>query len=169
VLGEANCVKGLGKIALRRSEYEEARARFEAALPLYRLAGSVLGEANCVMSLGEIALARAEHEEARARYEAALPLYRRVGAVMGEANCFQGLGDIALARSQHEQAGQQFMTALNLYERIPEPYSIGWAHVRLARLADQDERRRHVATARAAWQSIDRPDLVKRLDTEFGT
>jgi hypothetical protein len=53
--------------------------------------------------------------------------------------------------------------------RLPEPYSIGMARRRLARLAsDEAARRAHVAAARAAWRSIGRDDLIEELDTEFG-
>jgi hypothetical protein len=46
---------------------------------------------------------------------------------------------------------------------------IGGAHLRLARVeSDPDERCNHVEAARAALLSIDRPDLVKKLDEEFG-
>jgi tetratricopeptide (TPR) repeat protein len=62
-------------LALRRSDHDAARARYEAALPLFRRVGDVLGEANCIQRLGEIALARFDHEAARARYEEALRLY----------------------------------------------------------------------------------------------
>jgi tetratricopeptide (TPR) repeat protein len=169
VLGEANCIKGLGDIALERSDHEAAGQRFEEALPLYRRVGSVLGEANCIKGLGDIALERSDHEAAGQGFEEALPLYRRVGDVLGEANCIFSLGDIALTRSDHEAAGQCYEEALPLYRRIPEPYSIGWTHVRLARIATEpDERLRHAREARVNWQLIRRDDLLKSLVTEFG-
>ncbi len=45
VQGEANCVFGLGKIALVRMDQEAARRAFEVALALYREASAVVGEA----------------------------------------------------------------------------------------------------------------------------
>jgi tetratricopeptide (TPR) repeat protein len=39
VLGQANCIYGLGEIALWRSDHEGARAAYERALPLYERIG----------------------------------------------------------------------------------------------------------------------------------
>jgi tetratricopeptide (TPR) repeat protein len=168
VLGEANCICRLGDIALERSEHEEARNRYEDAQSLFRRVGDALGEANCICRLGDIALERSEHDQARNRYEDALPLYRRIGYVLGEANCIQGLGDIALRQSDSEQAAKLFRQALSMYERRSEPYSIGWSHVRLARLAAPGpERLQHVAAARACFIQVNLPDLVRKVDDEF--
>ena len=52
ILGEANCIAGLGDIALERSDYEAARNAYEQALRFYRQVGSIRGEANCIQSLG---------------------------------------------------------------------------------------------------------------------
>lgn len=114
-------------------------------------------------------LERSEHATARQQYERALPLFEQVGSLLGQANCIRSLGDIAAKESRGDEAHGLCLQALDLYVRIPEPYSIGTTHFRLALLADDAaERRRHVEAARTAWQSIDRPDLVARLDREFG-
>ncbi len=68
-----------------------------------------------------------------------------------------------------DEAEEQYLKALGLYEKIPEPYSIGMAHRRLARLASSETARsEHVAAAREAWRSIGRDDLIAELDAEFG-
>jgi tetratricopeptide (TPR) repeat protein len=167
--GQVALIIILGYIALERSDLVAARARYEEALTLYAREGDVLGQANCIWRLGDIALARSDHEQARARYEEALPLYLRVGSVLGQANCIQGLGYLALRRSDHEQARAKFEEALALYGRIQEPYSIGWAHVRLARIApDADARVRHARATREAWRRIGREDLIEKHLGEFG-
>jgi tetratricopeptide (TPR) repeat protein len=149
---------------LSGSDHEGARERYEAALPLYRKADYALGEANCFQRLGNIALARSDRDGARQRYEAALPLYRKVGDVMGEANCIQSLGDIDEANKDIGSARRRWSEALVLYGRIAEPYSIGHAHLRLARYASTPaEAAAHREAARRAWASIDRADLIAQL------
>ena len=166
--GEANCILSLGIIAGRRFDHDGARSHYEEALALYRQVGSVLGEANCILSLGDIALWHSDHDGARSRYEEALPLFRRVGYVLGDANCVLSLGDLATATGDTETARQLIGKALELYERIAEPYSVGRAHRRLAKIAaDVASQQEHLEAARQAWRDIGRLDLVANLDREL--
>jgi hypothetical protein len=65
-------------------------------------------------------------------------------------------GDIALACWRWQEA-------LALYSKISDPYSIGFAHIRLARRAETpQEAAEHREAARKAWASIGRPDLIEK-------
>ncbi|WP_206079460.1 tetratricopeptide repeat protein [Polyangium spumosum] len=117
VLGEADCIKGLGDLTLG-SDHDAARARYEEARTLYRKVGGIPGEANCIQRLGDIALRRADHATARARYEDARTLYQKVGQARGEANCIRKLGDLARGRSDHATARARYEEALPLYRKV---------------------------------------------------
>ncbi len=149
LLGEANCNKSLGNIALARSDYEGARQRYEAALPLYQKAGHVLGEAVCIACLGQVAHARSDHIGARNNYEAALHLFQKVGDVLGEANCVTGLGDIALERSDHDGARKRYEDALPLYRQVGDV--LGEANC-IQSLGDIDEAKGEFAATRELWR-----------------
>ena len=78
--GEVGCFKGLGDVALARSDLDGARALYERALPLSEQAADVAGEAGCMVGLGDVALACSDLDNARARYERALALYQVIPA-----------------------------------------------------------------------------------------
>ena len=168
MIGQASCIKGLGDVALDRSDHDDARARYEQALTLCQQAGRVRGQADCIKGLGNLAKARSDLDDARACYERALALYQQAGELHGQADCIKGLGDVALDRSDHDDARARYEQALTLYRAIAEPYSIGWTLVRLARLDPADgERVRHWRAACEAWTSIGRGDLIASIEAEF--
>lgn len=169
-LGEAACLQSLGELARRTSDHTTAQVRYEEALSLCRRAGSVLGEAVCIIGLGELAECNSDYESARARYEEALPLFRRVGSILGEGNCIQSFGDIYRLSGARSEAREKYLEALQIFERIEEPFSIGWTHLRLARVEDNARAiADHLHAAKAAWTQIGRQDLIAQLDQEFNT
>jgi tetratricopeptide (TPR) repeat protein len=114
----ANCLRSLGDVHLRLSEADEARGRYEQALPIYQAIGDRLGEANCLRSLGNVHLSLSEAGEARSRYEQALPIYQAIGDRLGEANCLRSLGDVHLRLSEVCEARGRYEQALPIYQAI---------------------------------------------------
>ena len=95
-LGEANTIKALGDVHLSLAEYDQARARYEEARPVYAGIGDRLGEANTIKALGDVHLQLAEYEAARARYEEARPIYVEIGAKVGQANVAYNIAQLYL-------------------------------------------------------------------------
>jgi tetratricopeptide (TPR) repeat protein len=100
--------KALGDVHMNLSEYDEARQRYEQALPIYQDIGARVGEANCIKSLGDVHRMLSEYDEARQRYEQALPIYQDIGARVGEANCIKSLGDVHYMVDEYDEARQRY-------------------------------------------------------------
>lgn len=116
-LGEANCVRRLGKLALA----DEALPLTEQALALYVRVGDPLGEAHCFLHLGELALDGDQYDAGRQRFEQALAIYRRLGDLLGVANCIQSLADVALDCELEDEARKRFTEALPLHRQASHP------------------------------------------------
>lgn len=165
----ASIIHRAGMGFLERSEWERSIETLMEAVELReKFNGDSSDLADSYYYLGIAFRGQSETARAESSFEKAKKLYREVGAVLGEANCIRSLGDIALARSKHDEARERYEEALELYGLIPEPYSIGWTLVRLARMEEGERRNDYVRAARDAWMSIDRPDLVNDLEEEFG-
>ncbi len=119
-------------------------------------------------ALGLAEYARFMGENLNWLIEKAIDITKDKGWIRQQANCIRSLGNIALERSDHDTARTQYEKALELYARIPEPYSMGWTRVRLARISSDFEKAEHVGQARRLWMSIMRTDLVETLEGEFG-
>ena len=115
---EANTIKALGDVHLRLAEYDQARARYEEARPIYAGIGARLGEANTIKALGDVHLRLAEYEAARARYEEARPVYAGIGDRLGEANTIKALGDVHLQLAEYEAARARYEEARPVYASI---------------------------------------------------
>jgi tetratricopeptide (TPR) repeat protein len=118
VLGEANCLRNLGRVEFLESRNDRARELFGQALPLYQQVGSVLGEANCLRNLGRVEFRESRNDRARELFGQALPLYQQVGDVLGEANCLSNLGEVEFRESRNDRARELFDRAIPLYQQV---------------------------------------------------
>jgi len=130
-IGEANCIRSLGDIALVRSEHGEARTHFNAAIELYARSGGTLGEANCIFGLGQIALEQSDHSAAQPLFEKAQTKGAGVTPMpAGEALHCDGKVDELLAFEYWLQ-GSVYAAAialdlfLRLYGRCDRPRALG--------------------------------------------
>jgi tetratricopeptide (TPR) repeat protein len=159
----ANCIWRLGDVALGKGDTERAGERYAQAHKLFTQAGDPRGEANCMQRQGDIRLKRRDFDGARTQYIKAMDIYRAVASAFGQANCFRSLGDIARDLDDRGEAERCYEQALALYASVPNPLGIGQIHHRLAELRAGKERLVHVRSAREAWASIGRNDLIAQL------
>jgi len=108
----------LGDVHRMLGEYEQARTRYEMALPIYQQLGARTSEANCIRALGDLYYALIEYEQAQARYEEVLPIYRQISNRLGEANCIKSLGNVHRMIGNYNQARVRYEEALTIYRQI---------------------------------------------------
>ncbi|MDS4032310.1 MAG: hypothetical protein RKO66_19925, partial [Candidatus Contendobacter sp.] len=103
-LGEANCQKALGDLALRQADLAAADRHYQAALPLYRAIQDRLGEANCLQSLGLLLLARNEPAAAFGRFLDVLAAFQEIRNGLGAQAAFGYLARTAATAGRADQA-----------------------------------------------------------------
>jgi tetratricopeptide (TPR) repeat protein len=116
--GEANTLRALGDLMLRRADLDAAQGYYDAALPQYRAIGARLGEANTLQALGDLMVRLDELDAAKGYYDAALPQYRAIGARLGEANTLRALGALMVRLDELDAAKGYYDAALPQYRAI---------------------------------------------------
>jgi tetratricopeptide (TPR) repeat protein len=126
-INQANFLTKLGDLESGLGNVDQARAHYDAALPLFRLERHRLGEANLLKSLGDFERHLGNLDQARIHYDAALPLFQRERSRLGEANLLMSLGDLEGRLGNLDQARIHYDAALPLFQR--ERHRLGEANV----------------------------------------
>jgi tetratricopeptide (TPR) repeat protein len=114
----AGCIQALGDVHVRLSEYAEARARYEEALPIYRAIGDRLGEANCHFGLGNVARGEQDWAEAKRFFQTALKVYQTTRMPFNIGLALWRLGNVAASQKQQDEASGYYREALQIFETI---------------------------------------------------
>ncbi len=126
-------------------------------------------KANVLQAMGDVLQFRKEMDAALERYEQALGLYRAVGDRLGEANVLAALnrlslfsGDLVAAEEQLERVLAMRRTMGDLYD---EGADCGNFAVALLNLAHKAKAKEYAQKAKAAFEKIGEPSLLKQVNT----
>ena len=164
--GEANCLKGLGDLAMRVSDLDAASRYYQQALPLYREIKDRLGEANCLQSLGLMALARNDPAAAFEQFVKVLSIYRTIGARLGEQATLGYLARTAATTGEMDQSLVLAGKSLEIGQAINDRFGQGITLDLIIQLLQQQQNdqalhaaivlRHHIAQAIKDQDAIDR-------------
>ena len=130
VLRRAQCVDGLGQIALAAGRWDDAEIELSAARQLFVECGSGVRVAHTTNALGEVARHRGELEQAEDFYLEALDRYGGLGGI-DEVAPTVNLGLVRLARGQLGEARPVFEAALTEAEQRGMRTLLGVLHAAL--------------------------------------
>lgn len=105
----------LGGIALELSSFQDARTRFNEALPLYQQAGGKRGEANCAKRIAFVALSLSDRETARMWLIAALKVYEEISETWSVGMVHR---ELARLTSDTDERKSHVIAAIAAWEQI---------------------------------------------------
>jgi tetratricopeptide (TPR) repeat protein len=165
---EARVLKGMGHVALVRSDFEEAVARYTAALERFEQTGNEKHQALTIKSLGHVAIRQDDHDLARSRYETALDLFEKVAFRLGQADSIAGLGDVAFEQREYDSALRHYENAQTLYQDLGHERGIANCRLDRGEIAlgrnDHDSARRCFEAARPLYVEIGHIHGVAKCD-----
>jgi CHAT domain-containing protein/Tfp pilus assembly protein PilF len=97
---------------------QQARIKFEQALPMWRAIGDKQGEAATILGISRISDLLGEKQKAIEYYNQALPLYQAVGDRGGEATTLNNLGLVYDSLGEKQKAIEFYNQALPLYQAV---------------------------------------------------
>lgn len=104
---EADCLRELGNVANRLTNYDEAMDFYQQSLALAKDMGDLRGESATLNNLATVEWDLGNLDAAKSHYEEALSLYRLLGNRLGEAKALNNLSNV-LADCGNYQASLSF-------------------------------------------------------------
>jgi uncharacterized protein HemY len=121
MLGQGNCRKAQGDIALKRGCWEKAEWYYKQANIYHEPLHNVVCLANLEKGFGDIARGKQQYRDAISHYRRALELYRETKNVMGEAYCMKSLADTHLTALDYSEAQRVYERARRLFHQLDTP------------------------------------------------
>jgi predicted ATPase/DNA-binding SARP family transcriptional activator len=119
--GIAECMAGLGAIALEEGNIPQARVRFEEHLTLSKEFGDKDGIAACLFQLGYLAAQEGDYQRGLSLCEESLAIARELGSRATIAYQLERFAFIVSAQSQVRRAARLLGAAYGLRESINSP------------------------------------------------
>ena len=120
-LGQADVLRRLGQLNLRRGNLSGVSESYETALPIYRKLREPVGQADIYKGLGDIAYYNRNFSRALEMYDRALPYYIESNEPLGQGNVQRSLGDIYFYAGDYAKAMNYYENALRLYIKANSP------------------------------------------------
>jgi len=143
--GEAQCLDGLGDIAIRQGDFDQARQFYEQGLALRRQIGDQWGISVSLGSLGGLAGRQGAFDDAQRWFEESLALGRELGNSRGIAASLHNLSTLAYIREEYAEAKRLRLETLTICRQIGYRWGIASALKSLGdvagRMGDYDEAR----------------------------
>ena len=125
---------GLGKVYLRKEQYDKAKGYFERALREAEKANSPLGICNSLTELANYHFQTGNFPEAERLHTQALELRLQNNFIGGAVTSYMRLGEILIKDSKHEEALSVITKGLALAEQIKVNPKISQAHFLLSEI-----------------------------------
>ncbi|MEQ1505410.1 MAG: tetratricopeptide repeat protein [Myxococcota bacterium] len=116
----ARATRGLGYLAARRGDQDEARHHLHGALAIHRELGDESDEGAALLALAQLALGRGAFADARDDCIAALAIAQRIGARQIEAGVLTNLATLEDGAGRTDAAFELYYAALAVYEETED-------------------------------------------------
>ena len=125
---------GLGKVYLRKEQYEKARHYFERALREAEKVKVALGVSNSLTELANYHFQTGNYSEAERMHKQALDLRLENNFIGGAVTSYMRLGEILIKDAKHDEALSVLTKGLSLAEQIKVNPKIFQAHFLLSEI-----------------------------------